>query len=174
MTNEPTQDQEIKAPELEDDFIVSVNGEDREFTMKFALLRELTRAFPNPNDPQMVFQNEDSFETALAILLVERNEKGRPIVDDNWNLDDYEMAPQDAVNLVKWAMEHVLRFFLTKFTQLPTLGEKSLSQIEALLSSLPGLKASPSTKASAGPMDFSSLISDVSTGKSPTETSEPT
>lgn len=163
--------------ELNDEFTLTVDGEEREVVMKFALLRELARAFPGPSDPQSVFHDEHMFETALTILLVPRDEKtGKVILSENqeWSIDDIDLSPADAINLVKWAMEHVLGFFLQKFNQVMTLGETHAGQIEALLSSLPGLNDLASKRASAGPTDFNTLISEISTGESPIETSEPT
>lgn len=152
-------------PELTDDFDVVIGGNPMTITMKFALLRELSRAFPNPGDPQAAFHQPQLFELALTMLLIPRNEKGIPLDPDNWTLDEAEIAPADAVALVKWAMEHVIRFFLTKLGTMTHLGESNRDQIEALLSSLPGLTALASKKPSAGPMDLSGLISAASTGE---------
>ena len=151
-------------PELSDEFTITVNGAEQEVVMKFALLRELTRAFPNPGDPQATFHEPQLFELALTQLLTPRNDKGVPI-DPEWDLDDAEVAPAEAVALVKWAMEHVIRFFLTKLSTMTRLGESNRDQIETLLSSLPGLKDLASKKPSAGPTDLNTLVSAASTGK---------
>jgi hypothetical protein len=167
--------EESKTPDLETEITILINGEDREFSMKFALLRELARTFPNETDPQAVFQEQGLFDLALEILMIPRNEVGKVInPEGGFNLDDFDMSQEEAIRLVKWAMEHVIRFFLIKLSNLMKLGEMSGEQIEALLSSLPGLRDSLSKKPSAGPMDFSTLTSEVSTGKSPTATSAPT
>lgn len=158
-------------PDLSDHFTIEVNGAEREITMKFALLRELTRAFPNPGDPQAIFHQPELFDLAMAILLIDRDERGRTLeTTKDWTLDDVEIAYADAVDLAKWAMEHVIRFFLTKLSTMTRLGEANRDQIEALLSSLPGLKDLASKKPSAGPMDLNDLSSETSTGGSPTET----
>lgn len=151
-------------PDLEQSFTIRVNGADFEVEMKFALLRELTRSFPNPGDPQAAFHQPHLFELALTQLLIPRNEKGRPI-DEDWDLDEIEVDPAESIALVKWAMEHVIRFFLIKLGTMTNLGESNRDRIEALLSSLPGLTALASKKASAGPTDLSDLISAASTGE---------
>lgn len=153
-------------PELSDEFTLKVDGESREIVMKFAMLRELARAFPGPSDPQLVFHDQIMFETALSILLAPRTKTGKIDLpeDADWTIDDIDFSEDEAIRLVKWAMEHVLGFFLKKFNQLTKLGETHLKEIETLLSSLPGLKDLASKKASAGPTDFSTLLSDSSTG----------
>lgn len=151
-------------PDLSDEFDIAVNGELQTVVMKFALLRELTRAFPNPGDPQAAFHQPHLFELALTQLLIPRNEKGRPI-DEDWDLDEIEVDPAESIALVKWAMEHVIRFFLIKLGTMTNLGESNRDRIEALLSSLPGLTALASKKASAGPMDANTPNLDASTGE---------
>lgn len=167
--------------DLTDEFTLRFDGEEREIVMKFALLRELARLLPGANDTQMVFHDEYLFEQVLISLLIPRNERGKPIVQTDpqngeeivYDLDDHDFDEGAAVRLVKWAMEHLIGFFLNKLTAVTTLGDQNVGQIEALLSSLPGLKALASKKASAGPTDFNSLVSPNSTGPSPTETSAP-
>lgn len=156
----------LKIPELLEEITIKVDGEEREIVMKFALLRELARAFPGPQDPQLVFSDQTMFETALSILLAPRKANGKIDLaeDSEWTIDDLDFHQDDAIRLVKWAMEHVLGFFLKKFSQLTKLGETHVAEIETLLSSLPGLKDLASKKASAGPMDFNTLVSDNSTG----------
>lgn len=171
-----TEASEILSPELSDEFTLTFDGQLRDIVMHFALLRELARRFPGPQDPQLVFHDELMFEDALICLLIPRDEKGKPTIgaDEIWSLDDHEIKPDEAIKLVKWAMEHLIGFFLSKLSTVTTLGEAHQERIEALLSSLPGLKALASKTASAGPTAFRDLVSGASTGASPTETSEPT
>lgn len=158
--------------ELPEEFDLVFDGSPRTVVMKFALLRELARMLPGPNDPQQVFHDENMFEDVLVTLLIPRDERGKPVLDEgqDWLLDDHDFSAEEAVALVKWAMEHVIGFFLSKFTTMTTLGETQLAQIETLLSSLPGLKASASMKASAGLTPSSTPSLDDITGASPTET----
>lgn len=168
---------ELETTELSHEFPIVLDGVATEVFMSFGLLRELARLFPNPGDPQACFHDSRLFELALTSILMPRNEKGKPTVADDWTLDDagtVKDAEIVTVHLVKWAMEHVIRFFLNKLVTMQSLGEGNKDQIEALLLSLPGLKDLASTKASAGPMDFNTLVSEASTGRSPTGTSAPT
>lgn len=157
-----------------EEFELMFDGEKREVVMKFALLRELARQLPGANDTQMVFHDEIMFEQVLVTLLIPRDAKGKPdlpkverdgeMVEADWDLDDHDFDHAEAINLVKWAMEHLIGFFLSKLTAVSTLGEQNIGQIETLLSSLPGLKGLASKKASAGPTDFSTPTSEPSTG----------
>jgi hypothetical protein len=158
---------EVHIPELNQEFTLKIDGEPREVVMKFGLLRELARAFPDPNDPQQVFHSPDLFETALTILLVPRDAKGKPTVgiDDDWSIEELDMDSIEAIGLVKWGMEHLLGFFLQKFRQVTMLGETQVLEIETLLSSLPGLKDSLSKKASVGDTASNTLSSESFTGE---------
>lgn len=140
--------------------------------MSFGLLRDLNRAFPNPSDPAQVFHNPNQFETALWVMLVPRSVTGKLLVEE-FDLDEVAIGSQDAIDLVKWGMEHLMGFMLRKLGQLPTLGEKSVKEMEALVSAFPGLKGLVSTSPSAGPTDTSEADFESSTSTSPTETSEP-
>lgn len=163
-----------------DEFELTFDGEPREIVMKFALLRELARQLPGANDTQMVFHDEIMFEQVLVTLLIPRDAKGKPdlpkverdgqMVEADWDLDDHDFDHGEAIRLVKWAMEHLIGFFLSKLTAVSTLGEQNIEQIELLLSSLPGLKGLASKKASAGPTDFNTPSLDGITGASPIET----
>lgn len=162
--------------ELSDEFDIVFDDKLRTITMKFALLRELARLLPGPNDPQLVFHDQNMFEDVLVTLLIPRDERGKPNLpkaadgtEQDWSLDDHDFDAKEAVALVKWAMEHVIGFFLSKFTTMTTLGESQLDQIEILLSSLPGLKGLASKKASAGPTASNTPTLDDITGASPIE-----
>lgn len=147
-------------------------GEDlaeREFFMSFGLLRDLSRAFPNPQDPAEVMRDMNQFETALWLLLVPRSPTGKLMVEE-FDLNEHAMAAVDSIALVKWAMEHLIRFFLLRLNELPTLGEQSVTQIEALLSAFPGLKDSVSKSLSAGPLIDQEVASAASTKPSRTKT----
>lgn len=154
--------------ELSDHKTIKANGEDREIFMSFGLLRDLNRAFPNPNDPPQVFHNPHQFEHALWLLLVPRSPTGKLLVEE-FDLDEQEIDPDEAVSLVRWGVEHLMRFFLKKLGQVPTLGEGSIKEMEALLSAFPGLKGLASTSLFAGPTENSEAGSESSTNESPTE-----
>lgn len=155
--------------ELLDHMTIRLNGEDREIFMSFGLVRDLNRAFPNPNDPVQVFHNPHQFENALWLLLADRSPTGKLLAEE-FDLDEQDMDPDDAVALVRWGMEHLMRFFLKKLGQVPTLGEASVAQMEALLSAFPGLKGLASTSVFAGPTESNEAGSESSTNESPTET----
>lgn len=155
--------------ELNDHITVRVGDEDREFFMSFGLLRDLNRTFPNPQDPAQVFHDPVRFENALWLLLVPRTLTGK-ILQDEFDLDEVAVTPSDAITLVKWGMEHLMRFFLQKLGELPRLGEASVGQMEDLLSAFPGLKALASMSPSAGRTASSEADSESSTKPSPTET----
>jgi hypothetical protein len=155
--------------ELAEHHTCKIDDADRETFMSFGLLRDLNRAFPNPQDPAQVFHNPTQFETALWLMLVPRTKTGKLLVEE-FDLDTVEIDSQAAIVLVKWGMEHLTRFFLRKLSQLATLGENSVKEMEDLLSAYPGLKALASMSLSAGPTASSEAGSESTTSLSPTET----
>lgn len=151
---------------ISDHYTIKMDGKDKEIFMSFGLLRDLARALPNHNDPMLVFQDPNMFDTVLWLLLIDRSETGKILIDE-FDLDDHILDEEAMVPMVKWAMEHLLSFFLRKLSQLPTLGEASLPQMEALLSAFPGLKASVSKSAFVGATASSEAQSENSTSVSP-------
>lgn len=155
--------------ELSDHFTIKQNDADHEVFMSFGLLRHLSATFPGANDPAEVFRDQTQFDLALWLLLVPRSKTGKLEVEE-FDLNDCAIAAKDSIALVKWAMEHLIRFLLQRLSLLPKLGEESLTEMEALLSAFPGLKDSLSTSPFAGPTAGSEAVSASTTKKSPTPT----
>lgn len=162
--------------ELSQEITVKTRNGPRTIIMKFGLLREIARAFPDANSPQMIYQVPELMDTMLDILLVPRTATGRVDLpeDSKWTIDDEDLQPEDALRLVQWGVEHLMSFFLKKFKAMTEIGQTQMGEMEALLSSSPGLRALVSKKQSAGLTDVNTPSSEASTGGSPIETYEPT
>ena len=140
---------------LDDRIRIRIDGSERELFMSFNLLRELSVITNSTGDLAAVLQSPVMFDSFLETLLWPRDEKlGRRAVkkegEEDFFLENAQIAPEDALRAVSWALEHVIRFFLMRFSAIQKLGDRNKAEIERLASFLTGSGLLASTSASHG------------------------
>lgn len=123
---------------------IKINGEDREIFMSYGLLHVLCVLVNNdPANAILLQLSEDLQREALRELLTERKPSGKAIKEfTEDDLDDTVVDPDDIVELVGWAMQHVINFMLKRAEKVDLVGEQAKPRLEALAQ-----KAQPSSSA---------------------------
>ena len=91
-------------------FNISVNGEDKEVFMSFALLNTITGYFRNAEELEQILLNSDVRASVITELLSERNETGR--ITKNFDINRMKADPDQILDLLEWVSEHVETFFM--------------------------------------------------------------
>lgn len=135
--------------EVSDSFTLNINGKPREVFMSFGLLRTLSNLTGNNVENAPLLQFNDEMNTqALCELLSVRNSSGRvmePLSEED--LNELNVEINDMVDIVDWAIQHVLNFFIRKSQKLGAtmkkvqpIFEKMEAEQEQALSSVDGSK----------------------------------
>lgn len=120
-------------------FKLKLNGEDREIKMTFGLVNEICRLAGDIDAVPEIAYNPDLREAVLISLLSERNERGEIVGEISvFNMD---ADPEDVVNLLDWASEHAVDFFLKALQRAKKLVEDRKETFQALMPSSTGSPA---------------------------------
>lgn len=90
-------------------FNLTVNGEDKDVFMSFALLNTITGYFQSKSDLEQILLNADVRASVLIELLSERNETGR--ITKSIDLNNMQVDQDELLDLLEWVAEHVESFF---------------------------------------------------------------
>ncbi len=91
-------------------FNISVNDEDKEVFMSFALLNTITGYFRTAEELEQILLNPDVRASVITELLSERNETGR--ITKNFDINTMKADPDQILDLLEWVSEHVETFFM--------------------------------------------------------------
>ena len=91
-------------------FNLTVNGEDKDVFMSFALLNTITGYFQSKSDLEQILLNSDVRASVISELLSERNETGR--ITKNFDINTMKVDPDQILDLLEWVSEHVETFFM--------------------------------------------------------------
>ncbi|WP_419902131.1 hypothetical protein [Kiloniella sp.] len=109
--------------EVPDTIAVSVDDTLREITMYYALLSEVcthTKYAASDGDYLTIYMDPIFQSTILGILLVPRDEKGRP--EPDFSVESLKIMPSEAEKLIEWARQHSFNFFLKATLSMVKLG----------------------------------------------------
>jgi hypothetical protein len=129
-------------PELPSTFAVKVNGEDREIFMSFGLLNELTTVVGDPGAIASITLNPEMRNKVLESALAKRKPSGK--IEEPVDMDDLDISIDEAEKLLDWVSGHVMSFFVRSLRKVAAVNEKYEAPLRDLVSSLGGLKNSPS------------------------------
>ena len=125
--------------ELKPAFSVTKDGEDFEVLMSFGLLNELTSLIGDPARCAAIYFNPVLREQVLVAVLSQRDKKGK-IISPIENVTDVDVPLDQIEELIAWVVEHCLGFFARSLQRVMGMKEQ-LTEMEGLVSSLPGSKA---------------------------------
>jgi hypothetical protein len=122
-----------------DKITVKLNGKERELFMSFGLLNSLTRIVDDPSRVPAVRTDPELRDAALAAALAERKPSGK--IEKEVDIDDIDITIEDVERTLDWVMEHVMSFFVRALKKVVAVTEANKADMEALASSVNGLKA---------------------------------
>jgi hypothetical protein len=122
-----------------DKITVILNGKERELFMSFGLLNSLTRIVDDPSRVPAIRTDHELRDTVLAAALAERKPSGK--IQKEIDLDDADITIEDVERTLDWVMEHVMSFFVRALKKVVAVTEANKADMEALASSVNGLKA---------------------------------
>jgi hypothetical protein len=125
---------------------VTVNDVQRELFMSFGLLNELCRGVGSVQSAIQIPTDSELRDYTLLATLSERNENGE--VDTPINLRLIDMSLEDAENLLSWASDHCVDFFLRTMERVVKTQEKNLDRFASLKAKSPE-SSQPSSTGSA-------------------------
>ena len=99
---------------------IKVNG--REIKMVYGLEMDLRRMLPDPSATLNLIQS-DPFTQDYIVRRVLTDKKGMVTdLNDLVNMDDVDLDPEQVEEILTWAAEHALYFFVKRTLQLAELG----------------------------------------------------
>lgn len=104
---------------MDEKISITVNGEQREVLMSYALLNRLAKVVSEYDDPSVIFVDPDV--QAKIIVLVLNGKQADPENDD---VSDFDLSMSDGQELVKWAGGHVVNFFTNGLTTASNLSQQ--------------------------------------------------
>lgn len=114
-------------------FTVTVDGKEVDVKMSFGLLNSLCRAIGDIDGVAQVNTNPDMRDGVLVQLLSPRDTRGKITSEiDPLTLD---IAIDDSIDLIDWAGDQVLDFFLKGLEKTKALQDRNLNRIKALMPS---------------------------------------
>lgn len=131
-----------------DKLTITVNGQQREVFMSFALLSSMVRVVGSVDDLGQAILDPSVRDALVVVALAPRD--GEKKLED-YSVADFNLSVQDGDRLVDWIMEHVLDFFMKRIEMAKNLSESETGKkLESLMSSIAGSLASRSKKPSSG------------------------
>lgn len=120
---------------------VTVDGAPREIFMSFNNLHRLTYLIGDISALQEVMMNHDVQMAIVLDLVKERDDKGAPIKE--YTADSLRISIDDTLELLDFAQEHILDFFMRAAQKATRLTERAKRGVEQL-----GLTPTPTGQAS--------------------------
>lgn len=123
-------------------YTLTVNGEETEVVMSFAMFQEIMKVIPSPeNIAHLLIQDFYLREYVLRRLLT--GPKKVRSDEDMIDLFEVDADPEALDDMLLWVADHILYFFMTTAGKSVTLGEKYKAKMEALTQSAPLQTGSP-------------------------------
>ena len=116
---------------MADTFDIVVNGSEKQIKMTFGLLNILCRAVGDVDAAASVNFDPILRHTFLVEMLSDRDAKGK--IKEAIELDTLELDIDAASDLIAWAGDHVLDFFLKGLEKTKSLQERHQGRIKALM-----------------------------------------
>ncbi len=116
---------------MADTFDIVVNGSEKQIKMTFGLLNILCRAVGDVDSAATVNFDPVLRHTFLVEMLSDRDAKGK--IKEAIDVDTLDLDVDAASDLIAWAGDHVLDFFLKGLEKTKALQERHQNRIKALM-----------------------------------------
>jgi hypothetical protein len=121
-------------------FSITIDGEEKDIKMSFALLNIICRSVGDIDGALMLDIDQDLREAVLIELLSPRNEKGK--ISEPVDLMVADVTPQAVADILSWAGDHLMDFFLAALESTKAKQEKHKGRLAALMPTSTGLEIS--------------------------------
>lgn len=115
---------------------IRYEGEEREVKMSFGLVNLLAQLCGDIETASEISLNLDLQGDVLEALVVKRDKKGKPT--EEFSLFAVESDADETGDLIAWAAEHVIDFFMSSMEKGAKTVEKAKPRLAALTSSPDG------------------------------------
>lgn len=115
----------------DDHFTIQVGGEGRDIKMSFGLLNSLCRKAGDIDGAAMVALDQDLREAFLVELLSPRDARGK--IKESIDPLELDVEVQSVLDLIDWAGNHVMDFFLMGLERTKALQDRNMDRIKALM-----------------------------------------
>lgn len=112
---------------------ITINGKHEEIFMSYGLLNHLSIVVGEVNNITSIGLDPELREGVLKCLLSERTKTGK--IKTERSAEDVDISLEDVENLIDWAAEHLVDFFLRRATKSKALFDKRMTELESLMSS---------------------------------------
>lgn len=121
---------------MSDTFTITVNGTERDLKMSFGLLNSVCRVVGDVDGAAMISMDPALRQAVLEELLSTRDTRGK--ITERVDLDTLDVEPDAIVDLLDWAGNHAMDFFLKGLEKAKALQDRNMSRIKALMPTSPG------------------------------------
>lgn len=121
---------------MADKFTIKIDGKERDVKMTFGLLNTLCRRVGDIDGASQITMDQELRDAVLVELLSDRDKAGK--ITEEINLAELDVSIDDMVELLDWAGNHVLDFFLKGLERAKALQDRNLGRIKALMPSPSG------------------------------------
>lgn len=107
---------------------MTVGGQ--ELFMSYAMLQRLIILMPTPEQALMVVTQSEMIPAILTTLFSKYGKDGENT--EIANLDNIQITPSEALEVVSWVSEHILYFFVQSLNQLRKMDQNFLPVVEEM------------------------------------------
>lgn len=117
-------------------FKIKVNDEEKTIFMSFGLLDLCANVIGDLDESATAAADNKMRGGLIAALLSEYDDEGE--VSKKFNLMSADIDEDDVLNLLAWAQEHVMRFFIKSLQKASDLTSRNMDALTDLMSSVAG------------------------------------
>lgn len=114
-----------------DNFTIKIGDEERDIKMSFGLLNILCRRAGDLDGAAMINMDQSLREAVITELLSARDEKGK--IKSEVDIMFLDVEPSAVIELLDWAGNHVMDFFLKGLERTKALQDRNMGRIKALM-----------------------------------------
>ena len=117
-------------------FTIKIDGKERDIKMSFGLLNTICKLVGDLDGATQLMIDQTLQQAVLVELLSDRDAKGK--ITGEVSLDEIDVDPSDVLDLLAWAGNHTLDFFLTGLERAKGLQDQHMPRVKALTPSPSG------------------------------------
>lgn len=117
-------------------FTIKIDGKERDIKMSFGLLNTICKLVGDLDGATQLMIDQTLQQAVLVELLSDRDAKGK--ITGEVSLDEIDVDPSDVLDLLAWAGNHTLDFFLKGLERAKGLQDQHMPRVKALTPSPSG------------------------------------
>ena len=117
-------------------FTIKIDGKERDIKMSFGLLNTICKLVGDLDGATQLMIDQTLQQAVLVELLSDRDAKGK--ITGEVSLDEIDVDPSDVLDLLAWAGNQTLDFFLKGLERAKGLQDQHMPRVKALMPSPSG------------------------------------